>query len=310
MQFIQLPVRDTVEILSAVIQLRAVSWIGDSSGNLNFTVHKINRAWSPLNLIRDTVTSSGFYESDIPRGSYSGTVLADTEYVSFEIDTALVRTWFLTTQFGVLLLPDQNPSANLARGFTGFGTDSVQHLPTLTVVSRNLTGTVTDTASYTLGNDTFTGDIEGLVSDPGRIYVQAGVVYRSRLVFDPSPVPAGAIINQAEMFLWVDDAASTISKFSADTLLASHVLVSATDSNAFEILGSTAKPTSSGALSFDVRHATQLWVNGTNNGVLLRAGSLIEFSSLDQFVLHGPASSSATMRPRVRVLYSIENRTR
>jgi hypothetical protein len=310
MQFIQLPLRDTVEVVSATVRLRAVTWSGEMTGTLKFNAYKITRPWSPLTLIWDTVASAGFYESGIVRGSYTGTVAADTEFVSFALDTALVDDWLETTQYGILLVPDDDPGSVLARGFTGFGTDSVQNLPTLTIIARNLAGTVTDTAEYTIGNDTFVGNIDDLASNSERLYVQSGVVYRSLLSFDASDIPPGAIVNEADMILWIDRTASNTGKFSADTLMASHVLTSATDSTRFETVGSVAQNGPAESVLFDVRHAAQLWVNGTNYGILLRASSLNEFSSLDRFVLHGPASSAVNLRPRVRVLYSIEREIR
>jgi hypothetical protein len=170
-------------------------------------------------------------------------------------------------------------------------------------------GTVTDTNTYRLASDTFVGNIDNLASDLGRIYVQAGVVYRSTMLFDASPIPPGAIINKADLRLVIDRGASNINKFSADTLVAAHVRTSTTDSTRFEVAGSIGRPGSGDAILMDVRHATQLWVNGTNRGLLLRAATSEEFSSLALFTFHGPASPDVSNRPMVIVTYSIEKET-
>jgi len=308
MQFTQgFSERDTVEVLSAQVRLRALTWFGDSTGTLAFNAYKILRPWSSLTAIWDTVQSAGFYEESVIRGTYSGTIMADSEYVTFDLDTAMVREWLrssIFTQYGIALVPTM--ASMVARGFTAFGTDSVQYVPTLTVIARNLAGTVTDTTEFTIGNDSFFGNIDNLITDPGRFYVQAGVVYRSTLSFDASSIPRGAIVNQADLILRLDRAASKLTRFSGDTLQAVHIRTSTTDSTAFETEGAIGETGPSGEFLYDIRRAAQLWVNQINNGLLIRASSLTEFSSLEQYVFHGPGSSDAAMRPKVRVVYSIE----
>ncbi len=301
--------RDTIEILSATLRLRAVTWFGDSSGTLSFEVYKILRPWSSLTLTWDSTTASGFYEDGVVRGSYSGPVNADTGYVSLSLDTAMVREWLeplTSTSYGFLLLPTSG--STVARGFIAFGTDSAQYVPTLTVIARNDAGTVTDTTVYNIGNDTFLGNVDNLVTDPGRIYVQAGVVYRSTLNFDASSIPQGAIVNKADLILQLDRTASKISKFSGDTLQAAHIRTSTTDSTKFESEGSVGQEGPSGEILYEFRRGVQLWVNGINNGVLIRASSLNEFSDLDQYVFYGPAASDPALRPKIRVTYTVERR--
>ena len=310
MQFTQgFSQRDTVEVLSAQVRLRGVTWIGDSTGMLMFNAHKILRPWNSLSVTWDSVQSAGFYEESVIRGTYSGTLKSDTGFVTFDLDTAMVRQWIRPstfTQNGIVLVPTTGSS--LARGFTAFGVDSVQYVPTLTVIARNLSGTVTDTTEFTIGNDTFLGNIDNLITDPARFYVQSGVVYRSTLMFDASPIPRGAIVNQADLILHLDRTASKLSRFSGDTLQAVHIRTSTTDSSKFETEGAIGKGGDNGSTVYELRHPVQLWVNGINNGLLIRSSSLLEFSALDQFVFHGPTSSDTALRPKVRVMYSIERR--
>jgi len=308
-QFSSLPQRDTVNVISAQLKLRAATWFGDSSSSLSFTVHKILRGWSSLSLTWDSL--AGFYEESVVRGTYTGTVSADTEYVVVDLDTSMVREWLqpsTITQYGILLNP--GTTGRVVRGFTAFGTDSAQFNPTLTVIAQNLAGTVVDTNEYSIGSDTFVGNIDNLASNAERIYAQSGVVYRSKLTFDASSIPTGAIVTKAELVLTLDEAASIINKFSADTLVAVHVLASSTDSTLFELAGSLPKPDVGSAIAVDLRHAAQLWANGINNGILLRASSLNEFSSLDLHVFYGPSAADPAVRPRVEIFYSIEKEVR
>ena len=300
----QFPQRDTIDVLSAQLTLHAATWFGDSSGTLSLKVHKILRSWSPFSLTWDTLQSGGFFEDAIVRGEFNGGITADTEDVVVTLDTAMVRQWLQPddfTQYGILLKPEIG--STIVRGFTGFGLDPSEYDPKITVVARNIAGTVTDTTEYSLGSDTFAGNYDpGLLND--RIATQAGVVYRTKIMFDASAIPTGAIINKADLIL--TPILSAISKFSADTLLATHVLTTATADSSFEFTGSIAVRGAGSTLTFDMRHAAQLWVNGTNNGVILRSSTQSEFSTLDLHVFFGLTAVDPTVRPLVRVLYSVE----
>lgn len=299
--------RDTINVLSAQLTLHAATWFGDSSGTLNLKVHKILRSWSPFSITWDTLQSDGFFEDAIVRGEFNGGITADTEDVSIALDTAMVRQWLQPddfTQYGILLKPEMG--STVIRGFTGFGTDSTKYDPKITVVARNIAGTITDTTEYSLGSDTFAGNIDDLGLGSDRIATQAGVVYRTKIMFDASAIPTGAIINKADLILTPVLSATKISKFSADTLLATHVLTTATADSSFEFTGSIAVPGAGSTLTFDMRHAAQLWVNGTNNGVILRSSTQSEFSTLDLHVFYGPTAVDPAVRPLVRVLYTVE----
>jgi len=306
----QFPQRDTVNVISAELKLRAVTWYGNDAGTLNLTAHKILRGWNPFTIIWDSLDvtlNPGFYEESVVRGTYSGMMSSDTEYVTIPLDTALVREWLRPsnfTQYGIVLVPA--PGSTLVRGFTALGADSLQFQPKLTVIAKNFAGTVQDTAEYGLGTDTFAGNVDSVVTATDRMFTQAGVVYRSKIVFDPSSIPQGAIINKADIILTLDPTSSQIGKFSADTLVSLHVLTTSVQDGPFELAGFLATAYSSSSVSFEARHAVQLWVNGINNGVLLRASSLNEFTTFDLHVFYGPTAADPTVRPRVQVLYTTE----
>ncbi len=309
----QFPQRDTIRVISAELRLRAVTWYGNPSGTLSLTAYKILKSWSSFTLTWDSLDvqlNPGFYEEGIVRGTYTGMVATDTESIVISLDTAMVREWLQPstfTQYGIALVPATG--STFVRGFTPFGVDSIQFQPTLTVIAQNFAGTVQDTNEYALGSDTFAGNVDSLVTATDRMFVQAGVVYRTKITFDASSIPQGAIVNKAELLLTRDVSASQINKFSADTLVAVHVLTTGTEDGTFELQGSLATQRSDSSIAFEIRHAVQIWVNGTNNGILLRANTLSEFSTFDLHVFYGPTASDTAVRPRVQVLYSIEKGT-
>jgi hypothetical protein len=228
----------------------------------------------------------------------------------FNLDTAMVREWLqpsTITSYGMILVPTNQ---NVVRGFFEFSyiLDSTTFYPTLQVIARNIAGTVQDTTIYNLGSDTFVGNVN-LTPNPELLYVQSGVAYHSRVNFDVSGIPRGAIINSAEMLLERNVAASRISKFTPDTVIEAHLLTSPTDTTQFEILASPTlgrrKEGSFTTFSFDVRRIVQIWNRGSNYGVLLRPG-LNEFDSFDLYTFYSSASADSTKRPRIAITYAVK----
>src|SRR5215510_15186511 len=148
----QFPQRDTINVISAELTLRAVTWYGNSAGTLNLTAYKILRGWGAFTLVWDSLDAAlnpGFYEESVARGTYTGMITSDTEFVNISLDTALVREWLRPstfTQYGIVLVPAAG--STLVRGLTAFGADSFQFQPKLTVIAKNFAGTVQDTAEY------------------------------------------------------------------------------------------------------------------------------------------------------------------
>lgn len=309
-QFLQgsLPIRDTIQVLSATLRLRAVSWFGDSTASPGFTLHRIRRGWTPAFLDWDSVHTAAFYEETPVRGTYSGPIMRDSEYVYIQLDTAMVREWFATStyaaNYGILLVP--NAGTTVARGFTPFSIlDSAQHYPRLEVISRGVIGGVQDTIRDSVGFSTFVANINNLNSNPALLYAQAGVVYRSILKFDVSGIPRGATIASAELTLERDPATSRLNKFTRDTVAAIHVLRD-NDLSIFEAQGSYGrrKAETATTFSFDARHAVQLWLRQTNYGLVLRAYD--EFNSLDLYTFHGQQAANPTLKPKIKIKYVLE----
>ena len=189
------PNRDTVNVISATLYLHGASFYGDSTGQLSFTVHRLNHSWNQGTLTWDSVQTD-FYDPSVIRGNYSGRIGLDTEQVSVDLDTAMAREWMVTPtsteytyRYGMILVP--TASATVVRGFHSFENDSTTWVPSVRLICRNVAGTVIDTTTYSLGVDTFVGNIDGLDTDTKLAYVQAGVVYRSIMNFDVSVLPKG-----------------------------------------------------------------------------------------------------------------------
>lgn len=304
--------RDTVRVLSARLSLRAVTWFGDSSAQFGFTAHEINRSWGQTTFTWDSLT--GLNNSNPASETYTGTVAQDTQWINVNLDTAMVRKWLqpqtISTNYGVILIP--TPNTNVVRGFNAFDFDSTSFYPKLTVIARNVAGTVTDTTTYqTYGQDTFVGNIDNLSSNPELIYTQSGVAYRGFLKFDCSSIPRGAIINQAELTLKFSPATSRLNRFTSDSAVAAHALLSATDYTKFDVQGSrsTGDLRTATSFVFDIRHDVQYWIRDSslNNGLLFRTVNSSEFSSFDLFTFYNQTAQDSTKRPQLIVKYTVES---
>jgi len=308
------PVRDTILVEKATLELTAVGAAWDGSGTVAFSVHRIERSWSQSRLTWDSV-QSGFYEADIVRGSYSAPAINDTQKVFIDLDTAMVREWFLTPitddtrKFGIILVPSPEASAVQAFGTFESFTDSL--LPTLQVSASNVAGTVRDTTRYDLGADTFVGNIDDLASDPSRLVVQAGVVYRSTLQFDLAFLPEGTTVNSATMSLELIPGASLFSRTTRDTVVAPHLRLGPDQESSIE----AERPSSFGrrkegtatTFTFAIPEAVQSWVKGPNYGLLLRATLFetgAESGSADRYVFHSVVAADSAVRPRLHIVYS------
>ncbi len=309
-----IPERDTVSVDSAKLEFLAETWFGDSAGSLGFNVYQINRSWAQSTLEWDSVsTDPGFFDVGTARGTYTGTVSADSEWVSVKLDTAMVRRWIqpliYTDNYGIILIPTQNCSVVRGLHAFGFGADSL--FAHLTVFARNRAGTVTDTTTYRVGQDTFLGNIDNLNTNPSLMYVQSGVTYRSTLKFDVGAIPRGAIINRALLTLRYDPGSSRLNKFVSDTAIAAHALLDPLDYSKFELTGSrgTGAIASSDSFRFDLRHQVQYWLSNPsrNNGLLLRATSVNEFSTFGLFTFYNETAQDPSKRPQLIVTYTVQS---
>lgn len=304
------PARDTVNVLSGRLTLRSASFFGDSTAPFGFTVHRINRTWTAGLATWDTL-QLGFYDPSLPRGTYSGSVGADTATVVVELDTAMVREWLRTagttntdTKYGIVLVP--TPGTNVVRGFYPFDADSAKDLPTLEIIAINAAGTVKDTAFFTTGIDTFFGNNENVNTRQDLMYLQAGIVYRSVVKFDIGFIPKGSTIHLAELLMERDPLTSKLNRFSGNAAFSAHAMAVDSAMGAFESSAATGtlKSGTDQTYAADVHTMVQSWVRGPNYGLMLRVTGEQEFMSFDLLTFYGPTAANAALRPRIRILYS------
>lgn len=302
------PLRDTINVLSATLTLHLRYRLGDAAAPFEFDVYRATRSWDATRITWDSV-QAGLYDPSVTHGSFSATVPSDSDSVVVTLDTSLVRQWLSSAasadrKYGIVLVPAMTSSS--VRGFVGFGgSDSVSEYPTLQIIASNVSGTVRDTTRYTTGEGTFVGD-GSLSIDPGIIYLQSGVAYRSKLAFDVSFIPRGAIINSTLLSLDLAPGFPQVTSLTTDSSIAAHLLIG-TDPTNIEAAGATLKPAAGSSMTFsgDISRAVQSWVRGPNNGVVLRCASPAENSRLDLYGFYGSRAPQTGMRPRLKIIYSV-----
>jgi hypothetical protein len=312
LRFLYMPNRDSVQVLSAKLELRGVSWFGDSIGQLGLDAYVINRNWGQTTLTADSLTNLWSTSSSALAATYLGTVTSDTEWVSLNLSPSVVRNWLDDTlsasNYGIVLVP--TAQCNVVRGFNAFDYDSVSFYPKLTVIARgNLTNLPDTTVYQTYGQDTFVGISANFVADPTRLFTQSGLAYRSLLRFDCSSIPRGATINRAMLTLSFDPTNNELNRFTGDTAIVAHRVASTTDSTVFEAYSTRGSSSlrDSSTLAIDIRHHVQTWIRDAsqNSGVLLRMVDASEYSSAGRFAFFNYNAADTTKRPRLVVTYSV-----
>jgi hypothetical protein len=301
--------RDTVNVLSATLRVRLSYRLGDATGPFSFDVYRVTRSWSSTTLSWDSV-QTGFYDASTNRGGFSGIITSDSAYITVDLDTAMVRQWISSTatvdlKYGIILVP--TPSSSV-RGFVQFGTsDSASFYPTLQIIASNVSGTTRDTTSYSTGMGTFVGDVT-LASDPGIISVQAGVIYRSKLMFDVSFIPRGTTINSAVLSLDPSPTSTRLTSFSTDTTLQAQLDL-AGDASSIGGQSVLLTPITGTLTTFtgDISYAVQFWVRGPNYGLVLSPTFPARTSRFDLYGFYGVHASTPAVRPRLKIIYSLGN---
>jgi hypothetical protein len=312
LRFLYMPNRDTVQVLSAKLELRAVSWFGDSSGQLGLNAYVISRNWGQTTLTYYSLFGLWSSDDSALTSPYLGTISSDTEWVSLNLRPSIVEKWLDDTlsvnNYGIVLVPTDQ--CNVVRGFNAFDYDSVSFYPKLTIIAKGNSTNLPDTTVYqTYGQDTFVGNVDDLASTPSLLYVQSGVAYRSLLQFDCSSIPRGATINRAMLTLSFDPTNLDLNRFTGDTAIVAHRAISTTDGIKFEAYSTRGSSSlrDSSTIAIDIRHHVQTWIRDAsqNSGVLLRMVDASEYSSAGRFAFFNYNAADTTKRPRLVVTYSV-----
>jgi len=289
-----------INVLDSWIILRTRYVYTDSLAAMNFTVHKVNSAWSSSAFTIDSLSKLNYESNDVS----SQFTITDTLY-TFHVDGALPLAWMkntadktLESNFGIYLDPSQ--SSNKVVGFQAFNAITAQAAKLFVVIEKP--GVYVDTLNGFIAADISLVDRPDIPILPtGLISVQSSVAIESRLTFDLSMVPPGVVINKAEIFITPDTTASIKGSKFTNSLKLSYLKY--TDS-----LNVDGNPSylyfKNNKYSGDITSFVRNWISTKkNNGILIEAG--IPTSGLELFALKGSDCSEVSERPRLQITYTI-----
>lgn len=298
----QLVRNDSLNVLSAKVELTPDYVFGDSNATFDYTVHKINSSWVSSTFTADSFQSSGF--SYDPADLSSNKVESDSLY-SFSIDANIVKDWLrsqvdtsLAQNNGIVILP--TAATNKIVGFVAFNPEISNDTKVKAVVQKvgttrqdTLTAFVLSDVHVIIGENTVT---------PDRMIIQAGVVSNSYLYFDLSKIPDKAVINYAKLSVELDTVNSKFGSGFTNSLQAFLV----TNSDSLKVDENTSESLFrngnryEGNLSAFVRY----WLNQKDNqGIIIKAGN--EFAGVEKFVLKGSSYPVYEERPKLEIVYTV-----
>ena len=196
---------DSLQIISARIALTYAYKVGDTTSYFEATVHRIKNGWSPYTFTADSLAYL----------SYSGTAGTITDSISsetttFTLDTSVVMDWFrvgydtsfATKNYGILIKP--NPNCKKVVGFQALTSSSSTHAIMTVIVEKLSTyDYFYDTLTFNVYSDVHI--VKGTeIKQQQRMTIQSGLPSYGKVWFDISQIPAGVVLNSAELILHCD----------------------------------------------------------------------------------------------------------
>lgn len=293
------PAYDAAAVIdSAVMSLRVRYLFPDSTGDLGFEAHAMNRTWNASTFTWDSV--AGSYDA-ASAGAFLKTITPQDTLISFHLDTALVHQWWQTGNVSLQLVP--SPASGIVAGFSNILLADDDARPGIVISYHDAT-----TDSLTIVRKSprvvFVATDELQPVAPG-LALQAGVARRALLRFDSLSIPPLASITSAVFEVAVDGANSVTNAYTRDSLFV-HLLrknAAPFDSLALQIV---CTPVTEGGQKYfrgDIRSIVQQWISREPNlGLLLRTYG--DFTTLDKFALHD-ATAPVALQPKIRITYTI-----
>jgi hypothetical protein len=298
----QLAKNDSLNVLSAKVELTPEYVFGDSNAAFDYTVHKINSEWVSASFTADSFLSSKF--SYDPLDLSSNRVASDSLY-SFDLNPNTVKEWLrnqadtsLAKNNGILISPTS--LTNKIVGFVAFNPE-ISNDTKVKVVIQKVGTTRQDTLTAYVLSDVHVILGENTVS-PEKMIVQAGVASNSYLYFDLSKIPDKAVINYAKLSIELDSLDSKFGSGYTNSLTA--YLVTNSDSLKIDETSSESLSKNGSRYEGNLSSFVRYWLNQKNNqGIVIKAGN--ELAGVEKFVLKGSSYPVYEERPKLEIVYTV-----
>lgn len=296
---------DSAVVNSATLYLRTAEYyFKNNTGVTAFDLFRINTNLNLQTITADSINSSAV--GTTPLGSYSG-VAPDSQFISITVDNQTVRDWleyaadtsYAQKNYGLMLQP--NSASTTIRGFYSF-VNEPDLVPYMTVILTK--NGETDTLRLDISESLTLSGSSPANFPPDRMVVQNGIAFRSALNFDLSKLPQNVIINNATVQFTLDHNASYISKDGNRTMIVGLI----NDTTGFgDTLFVNAFPRDSVNYSVSINPIFQNWNSGNLPNLGMSIRGFFELQNIDRFIFYSPAVSDTTLRPRLKIYYTLRN---
>lgn len=291
-----------VSIVAATMSLTNNYYFGDETAPIDFTVHKVNQFWTPLGFSADSLSNLN-YDTD---NKDISKIFSDT-LTTVVLDTGLVQSWLLYasdatlgSNLGIYLKPTD--ASQKVIGFEAFTVNGINYPSVQVIIEKP--GLYVDTLTSSIfGDASIINDVLP-IADPGNIIIESGLTVNSKIFFDLSVLPIGAVINKAEIFLTEDTLKSKTGSDYSTILSAFFVLDSTNDS--IDASSSVLLNGSGNIFSGDITNYARSWYfNNNNQGIILK--NFDRLNGLEKFVLYGSDYIDTMLRPRIKIIYTLKD---
>ena len=289
---------DNINVLDSWIELRNRYTYTDTLATMNFSVYKVNSFWSSTSFTIDSLSKLQYEMIDVS----SDFLISDSTY-TFHIDEDLPLSWMknsadntLESNFGIYLEP--TITSNKVVGFQALTPLSSQAAKLTVVIEKP--GVYVDTINGFISADISLVDGSLPTLPTGLICAQSSASINSKLTFDIGILPAGLVINKAEIFITSDSINSVKGSIFNNNLRAFYLNSpdsTITEGNAISLSFKDNNYTG------DITSFVRKWVSRNENfGILIEAGNPI--LGLELFALKGSDYSEISERPILRITYT------
>ncbi len=289
---------DQIQVVSSKVTLLTEYSLGEETSSYGITVHRIRNSWTQETFTSDSISLLQFDSDDVATNK-----VYDDSVHSFNIDNEMVKSWLQSVsdtakpiEYGIYIKAENGTGRVV--GYSAY-TGIISAAPSLEVVIEKQ-GVYVDTLSFTPAADVSV--VLGEIPDAGseNIIVMAGLTAKTKLYFDLSGLAKGAVINKAELTLFVDDVYTNTGSDYKDGIIAAFIEDSTnSDSTSYKI-----KLSGDGEIFIgNITVFVQKWLDsGSNQGMLLSAED--ELNGLELFALKGSNAANVLQRPKLKIYFT------
>jgi hypothetical protein len=293
---------DSMSIVSARVKLTYAYKAGDTTSFFEASVHRITGGWSPYTFTADSLAY-------LPFSSSIGTITdsISSETTTFAIDKSVIMDWFklsvdtsyTTKNYGILIKP--NPNCKKVVGFQALTSSSTTEAELQVIVEKaNNYNYYLDTLTFNVLSDAHI--VKGTeIKQPQRMTIQSGLPSYGKVWFDISQIPAGVVLNNAELILHCDTTQNLHGTTMDNELLAYYVSDSAAstvNSSYYTTLGYD-----TGSYTATVTNIVSKFMAEKKN-INIKIFPTASLDGVDITSIYSHESTDPKLRPELKIIYT------